>query len=155
MDLVRNIQDPNAASKLLVDHALARFSTDNLSCMIVRFDKDALIDHQKGKDSLIGVEGDQTGTANKPSEAEKIVTTTKQKIAEGAAPAVGVSASNSGRGHDNTPIDGADAGFIPTTLEGPVEEEPSSMSDDSPEVTPDGSVATMDTESPEVSPSKS
>jgi len=36
VDLVRTIQDPQDASKTLVDHALARFSTDNLSCMIVR-----------------------------------------------------------------------------------------------------------------------
>ncbi|KAK6350199.1 Protein phosphatase 2C 1 [Orbilia brochopaga] len=38
VDLVRTIQDPQDASKALVDHALARFSTDNLSCMIVRFE---------------------------------------------------------------------------------------------------------------------
>ncbi|KAF3930644.1 hypothetical protein ABW19_dt0206222 [Dactylella cylindrospora] len=39
VDLIRNIHDPQEASKALVDHALARFSTDNLSCMIVRLDK--------------------------------------------------------------------------------------------------------------------
>ena len=32
------MDDPAAASRLLVDHALNRFSTDNLSCMIVRID---------------------------------------------------------------------------------------------------------------------
>ncbi|KAK6333445.1 Protein phosphatase 2C 1 [Orbilia javanica] len=39
VDLIRTVQDPQDASKALVDHALARFSTDNLSCMIVRFEK--------------------------------------------------------------------------------------------------------------------
>ncbi|KAF4119759.1 hypothetical protein GMORB2_4425 [Geosmithia morbida] len=34
VDLVRDMHDPVAASKLLVDHALSRFSTDNLSCMV-------------------------------------------------------------------------------------------------------------------------
>ncbi|KAI2266612.1 mgpp2cl-1, protein phosphatase 2C-like protein 1 [Ophidiomyces ophidiicola] len=38
VDLIRNTHDPQAASKILVDHALSRFSTDNLSCMVVRFD---------------------------------------------------------------------------------------------------------------------
>ena len=41
MDLVRNEDDPQLASKMLVDYALQRFSSDNLSCMIVR------LDHQK------------------------------------------------------------------------------------------------------------
>ena len=36
-DLVQNIQDPEEASRALVDHALAKHSTDNLSCMVVRF----------------------------------------------------------------------------------------------------------------------
>ena len=37
VDLIRDIHDPQDASKVLVDHALSRFSTDNLSCMVVRF----------------------------------------------------------------------------------------------------------------------
>lgn len=36
MDLVRFIKDPKEASKRLVTHALARGSTDNISCMVVR-----------------------------------------------------------------------------------------------------------------------
>jgi len=144
VDLVRNIQEPVAAAKLLVDHALARFSTDNLSCMIVRFDKDALLESQTGGgDNLIGVEGDQSAAAGRPSEADKIVGGTKLKIAEGAAPAIGVSASNSGRGHEPIPMDD-DATFTPTAIDGAVEEEPGSMSDDSAEVTP-----TKETESPQ------
>lgn len=39
VDHVRTVQDPQDASRMLVEHALARFSTDNLSCMVVRFDK--------------------------------------------------------------------------------------------------------------------
>ncbi|KAK9475122.1 phosphatase 2C-like domain-containing protein [Dipodascopsis tothii] len=39
VDLVRPIADPDAAAKALVDHALRNFSTDNITCMVVRFDK--------------------------------------------------------------------------------------------------------------------
>ncbi len=140
MDLVRNIQEPVTAAKQLVDHALQRFSTDNLSCMIIRFDKQAILENQTNKDSAIGVEGDASTAAGKVSEVEKIVGATKQKIAEGDSPAVGVSASNSGRGHDPTPIEDGDNGFTPTIIEGSVEEEPSTVND-SPEVTPDGSTS--------------
>jgi protein phosphatase PTC1 len=144
VDLVREKQDPGAAAKQLVDHALNRFSTDNLSCMIVRFIKEALIENQQSKD--IGVEGDQSIGGGKVSEAEKIVRDTKQSIAEGATPAVGVSASNSGRGHDLAAVDKAT--FKPTALDGSVEEEPSSLDETngSPGAPPPGSVTSMDTE---------
>ncbi|KAK5664320.1 hypothetical protein OQA88_538 [Cercophora sp. LCS_1] len=139
VELVRNIQEPVTAAKQLVDHALARFSTDNLSCMIVRFDKQAVLENQTNKDHAIGVEGDaSTTTTGKISETEKIVGTTKQKIAEGDAPAVGVSASNSGRGHDPAAVEDGEPSFTPTAIQGSVEEEPVTT-DDSPEVTPDGS----------------
>ena len=137
---------------MLVDHALARFSTDNLSCMVVRFDKQQLLENQQN--NTIGVEGDaatSTGTG-KLTEAEKIVTATRQKIAEGAAPAVGISASNSGKGHDPVPPanttgeDEASSNFTPTMIEGPVEEEPASY--ESTERTSDGSVEKMDIDSP-------
>ncbi|BFZ57758.1 mgpp2cl-1, protein phosphatase 2C-like protein 1 [Savitreella phatthalungensis] len=36
VDLVRGIEDPNAASKVLVEHALREYSTDNLTVMVVR-----------------------------------------------------------------------------------------------------------------------
>jgi protein phosphatase PTC1 len=153
VDLVRNIQDPVSAAKLLVDHALSRFSTDNLSCMIVRLDKAALLENQNNKESAIGVEGD-AAAPGPLSEADKIVRDTKQKIAEGTTPAIGVSASNSGRGHDPIPPpssaeEGGGGGFKPTAIDGSVEEEPSTPSEsegDSPEATPDGSVTSMDTE---------
>ena len=75
MDLVRHIFDAQYASKLLVDHALSRFSTDNLSCMIVRFDSKAV--HQTLSNvsaSPIGVEGDPPSTKRGGiSEAEHLV----------------------------------------------------------------------------------
>ncbi|KAH6976124.1 phosphatase 2C-like domain-containing protein [Ilyonectria sp. MPI-CAGE-AT-0026] len=74
VDLVRNTEDPIAASKMLVDHALNRFSTDNLSCMIVR------LDHAQGKD-----DGDSG------READKIVNDVTKKATDGSAPAGGVS----------------------------------------------------------------
>ncbi|CCC08324.1 unnamed protein product [Sordaria macrospora k-hell] len=151
VDLVRDIQEPVIAAKKLVDHALSRFSTDNLSCMIVRFDKQALLENQNNKDNAIGVEGDATTAAGTVTETEKIVTATKQKIAEGSTPAVGISASNFGRGHDPTPIatpveDGEKKPFVPTTIEGSVEEEPVIIHK-SPEATPDGSVTAMELDS--------
>lgn len=120
-----------AAAKLLVDHALTHFSTDNLSCMIIRFNKQAILENQS-KDKAIGVEGDASTpvTSGKVSETEKIVGATKQKIAEGVTPAVGISASNSGRGHDPEPLGeraDTETGFTPTLIEGSVEEEPTSI----------------------------
>ncbi|KAK9481040.1 phosphatase 2C-like domain-containing protein [Lipomyces japonicus] len=38
VDLIRDIEDPQAASHTLVDYALKHFSMDNLTCMVVRFD---------------------------------------------------------------------------------------------------------------------
>lgn len=123
---MRNVLDPVAASKLLVDHALSRFSTDNLSCMIVRFDKEALLQAQNQKD--VGVDSDSGSKA--ASEVDRIVKETKQKIADGSTPAVGVSASNSGRGHDSA-ASVEETEFVPTSLDGAVlEEEPSTTSDE-------------------------
>jgi protein phosphatase PTC1 len=134
VDLVRGIQDPVVASKTLVDHALSRFSTDNLSCMVVRFEKEATIQSQNNRD--VGVEADNNNGSTKVSEVDKLVNETKQKIADGSAPAVGVSPSNSGRGHDPIPVNSNSSGsneegeFVPTSLDGAVlEEEPSAISD--------------------------
>ena len=74
VDLVRHTHDPQLASKHLVDHALARFSTDNLSCMIVRFDNKALQQTVERVKEPIGVEGDPP--SNKKggiSEADAII----------------------------------------------------------------------------------
>nr|POF14004.1 protein phosphatase 2c like 1 [Quercus suber] len=73
VDLVRSTQDPQAASRVLVDHALARFSTDNLSCMVVRFDSKMLQQGVADESAAIGVEGDPATKAGGISEAEAIV----------------------------------------------------------------------------------
>ncbi|KAK7530696.1 protein phosphatase-like protein 2C [Phyllosticta citribraziliensis] len=80
VDLVRNIKDPQAASKTLVDHALARFSTDNLSCMIVRFDNEALLARQN--ESNIGVDGDPSTKKGGISETESILGQAKKHIGD-------------------------------------------------------------------------
>lgn len=80
VDLVRNVKDPQAASKTLVDHALSRFSTDNLSCMIVRFDNEALLARQN--DSTIGVDGDALHKKGGVSETESIVGQVKKNLGD-------------------------------------------------------------------------
>lgn len=132
VDLVRETEDPAVAARNLVDHALNRFSTDNLSCMVVRFDKAALLESQNDKENPIGVE--QVAQSGRVSEAEKIVRDTEQKIAEGGVPAVGVSGANNARGRDSAPapppltapveVDNGD--FKPTALDDTPEEEPNS-----------------------------
>lgn len=79
VDLIRNEPSPQVASKALVDHALARFSTDNLSCMIVRFDKPALISSLSSPQNAVGVEGDPNSTVKGGiSESEAIVGAAKK-----------------------------------------------------------------------------
>ena len=69
--MIRTVNDPQTASKLLVDHALARFSTDNLSVMIVRFDPRKL---QSNTAADIGVASDPaTKSRGAVSEVEMIV----------------------------------------------------------------------------------
>lgn len=108
--------------------------------MIVRLDKEALLQSQNQKD--VGVESD-----NGPkvvSEVDKIVKETKQKIADGSTPAVGVSPSNSGRGHDTVSVEEKE--FVPTSLGGTVvEEEPAVISDEESE-SPKSETAVAETE---------
>jgi protein phosphatase PTC1 len=74
VDLIRNIQDAQEASKMLVDHALARFSTDNLSCMVIRFDNNRVKEVVNRTVDPIGVDGDPaTHAGYGVSEADKIV----------------------------------------------------------------------------------
>ena len=125
---MRTQLDPNAAAKQLVDHALARFSTDNLSCMIVRFDKTALLNSTKDSSTAIGVEGDAPPAhQSRISEADKIVAHAKRKAADGV-PSIGVSGSNSGKGHEpQYSGGGAEADVVPRAdmeMEKVVEEEP-------------------------------
>jgi protein phosphatase PTC1 len=70
VDLIRNTQDPQEASRVLVDHALSRFSTDNLSVMIVRFDSKQL---QNNTTTDIGVESETTHDKGAISEVEMLV----------------------------------------------------------------------------------
>lgn len=86
VDLVRNQQDPQLASKALVDHALARFSTDNLSCMIVRFDNKAVQETVEKKHDPIGVDGDPGTKEGGLSEADKIVRDSRRKLEESGIP---------------------------------------------------------------------
>jgi len=37
VDLIRSVSDPQEASKVLLDHAMTNYSTDNLSVMVIRF----------------------------------------------------------------------------------------------------------------------
>ncbi|KAL9050451.1 MAG: hypothetical protein Q9162_006632 [Coniocarpon cinnabarinum] len=62
VDLVRHEKDPQVASKILVDHALSRFSTDNLSCMIVRLNNAGLQNAAAKSTEHIGVDGDPPST---------------------------------------------------------------------------------------------
>ncbi|KAG9201012.1 Protein phosphatase 2C 1 [Epicoccum nigrum] len=80
VDLIRPIQDPQEASKKLVDYALARFSTDNLSCMVVRFDNKAV--RQRKNEGTIGVEGDPLTAKGNMTEAEAIVAQARKSIGE-------------------------------------------------------------------------
>ncbi|KAF2418465.1 PP2C-domain-containing protein [Tothia fuscella] len=91
VDLIRNSQDPQVASKQLVDHALARFSTDNLSCMVVRFYNKG-IKESKTQHS-IGVEGDPETLKGAVSEADAIVSSVK-KIQDEAGETVHDRAAN-------------------------------------------------------------
>lgn len=81
VDLIRNVSDPQTASKALVEHALARFSTDNLSCMVIRFDNRAVQETVEKKTAPIGVEGDE-GSKGTMTEAESIVATNKKPLEE-------------------------------------------------------------------------
>jgi protein phosphatase PTC1 len=42
VELIRHIKDPKEASQTLVDYALENFSTDNLTCMVIRLNQDAV-----------------------------------------------------------------------------------------------------------------
>jgi protein phosphatase PTC1 len=39
VDLIRNKTDPQEASKVLMEHAIHNYSTDNLSVMVIRFNQ--------------------------------------------------------------------------------------------------------------------
>jgi protein phosphatase PTC1 len=90
--------------------------------MIVRFNKSALQTATKDSSAAIGVEGDPTSIPGKISEVEKIVGDAKRKVSEDGVPGVGVSGSNSGKGHDPKVIEERNADV--DLMEKVVEEEP-------------------------------
>jgi protein phosphatase PTC1 len=82
VDLIRNVHDAQEASKILVDHALARFSTDNLSCMVIRFDSDRVKDVINRTVEPIGVDGDPSSNVDRGmSEADKIIEGARKSMA--------------------------------------------------------------------------
>ncbi len=65
-----------------MDHALARFSTDNLSCMVIRLDTNRVKEVISNKTGPIGVDGDLPVNASHGiSEAEKIVEGARKSMA--------------------------------------------------------------------------
>lgn len=72
---------------MLVEFALGRFSTDNLSCMVVRFDGKAVERTVASQEPPIGVEGDQASAAGNVTEAEAIVAESKRKLEGTGQPA--------------------------------------------------------------------
>ena len=108
--------------------------------MIVRFNKTALLTTAKEPSSAIGVEGDILSPSGKISEVEKIVGDAKRKVQEDGVPGVGVSGSNSGKGHDPKPIVEQEE-VKRVSMEKVVEEEPGLVEGDAPEMDVDGADA--------------
>lgn len=73
--------------------------------MIVRFNRPLLVATAKDSHAAIGVEGDGNMGLGRLSEADKIVSDSKNRVNDGASN-LGVSGSNSGAGHDSK-YDGA------------------------------------------------
>ena len=113
---MRTNTSPQAASKILVDHALSRFSTDNLSVMVVRFDSKKL---QSNTSSNIGVER-RDSKAKGPSEVEAIVNEARRK---------------SGLEDESAPQEEGDSEELKTKVMKQIEEEDP---EPGPEVTPEG-----------------
>lgn len=82
VDLIRSTKDPQQASRALVDHALQRFSTDNLSIMVVRFDSAKVQQAVELRAEPIGVDGDPASRKGGISETEAIVLEQRRKLDE-------------------------------------------------------------------------
>ncbi|KAI5282429.1 Protein phosphatase 2C 1, partial [Ascosphaera aggregata] len=70
VDHIRNITDAQAAAQALVDLSLLQFSSDNLSCMVVRFDKAkmrAVLGHAVTPAGLAEITPSQQGGATRPT----------------------------------------------------------------------------------------
>lgn len=111
--------------------------------MIVRFNKSALMNATKEPSSAIGVEGDPLSVTGKLSEADKIVGEAKRKVQEDGVPGIGVSGSNSGKGHDPKMPTEEDEAVRKRNMERVVEEEPSLVQSDgsAPEIDMSGAEA--------------
>ncbi|KAL6237260.1 hypothetical protein BDW75DRAFT_89593 [Aspergillus navahoensis] len=81
VDLIRNVSDAQEASKILVDHALARFSTDNLSCMVIRLNADR---HREVANRAVDLAGSESSTSRALTEADKIVEGARRRMANTA-----------------------------------------------------------------------
>jgi protein phosphatase PTC1 len=109
--------------------------------MIVRFNKSALINTTKEPSSAIGVEGDPNSVSGKVSEVEKIVGEARRKVQEDGVPGVGVSGSNSGKGHDPKMPSEEEENSRRQNMEKVVEEEPGLVEGDPPELNVSGAQA--------------
>lgn len=78
VDLIRNVSDAQEASKILVDHALARFSTDNLSCMVIRLYADR---HREVASQAVDLAGWESRSSRGLSETDKIVEGARKSMA--------------------------------------------------------------------------
>lgn len=122
--------------------------------MIVRFNKSAILETVNNHLSSIGVEGDPVGGPGRLSEADKIVADAKRKAEEEGVPSVGVSGSNSGKGHEQRKYE-EDTSAKSSSMEKVVEEEAAAAPPPAPETTPevakevDVNVGVLSTTSPE------
>jgi protein phosphatase PTC1 len=73
------VSDAQEASKILVDHALARFSTDNLSCMVIRLYADR---HREVASQAVDLAGSESSSSRGLSEADKIVEGARKSMAK-------------------------------------------------------------------------
>lgn len=90
--------------------------------MIVRLNRSA---HLESINNKLGVEGDLGSSTGKMSEVDKILEGAIRKVQEGGVPGVGISGSNSGKGHDpKASSESLDANKR-VSMERVVEEEPS------------------------------
>jgi protein phosphatase PTC1 len=109
--------------------------------MIVRLNRGATLETATNKASPIGVEGDHSDSTGKISEVEKIVGDARRKVQEDGVPGVGISGSNSGKGHDPSSDNLDEDAFKKISMERVVEEEPGLVEGDTPEMSPEGANA--------------
>lgn len=94
MDYIRKVESPQQASKMLVDHALSKFSTDNLSVMVVRFNPkkvrentsiDIGVQHEERNTGISEVEmivGEARRNSNIPAGGVSLSEAEKQELAD-------------------------------------------------------------------------